>query len=263
MKNNSLLLKSSLALFAMCLAAPLAHAQFAASTGFDYTSGKYGYDTETKVSSWNVTGEYAYEGLTTRIVIPQLRVTSPVGTVVIAGRPRLQNRINALNQGKTETESGRGDVELSASYNFLHNRETDWSLSLAGSVKLPTADDDKGLGTGKTDYGIALDLSRSFGHFTPTIGFGYRIIGNPTGANLKDYAYASIGAGFWITDTTNLSLTLESDQPDSASSGVDNELSLGLNQHLGKHWDIEAHVLVGLSKSAPDKGLGASVRFTF
>ncbi len=263
MKNSSFLLKSSLALFALCLAAPFAHAQFAASVGFDATSGKYGYDTETKVSLWSLTGEYAYEGLITRIVIPQLHVTSPVGTVIIAGRPRLQNRINTLNQGKTETESGRGDVELSASYDFLHNRETDWSLALGGSVKLPTADDEKGLGTGKTDYGIALDLSRSFGRFTPSIGFGYRIVGNPTGADLKNYAYASIGVGFWITDTTNLSLNFESDQPYSASSGVDNGLTLGLNQHLGKRWDIEAHVLVGLSESAPDKGLGASVRFTF
>lgn len=130
-------------------------------------------------------------------------------------------------------------------------------------MKFATADEEKGLGTGKTDYGFAFDLSRTIDRFTPSIGFGYRIVGKPTDSDLKNYANASIGLGYWITDNTNLSLSFDCYQRSSASSNVDNELTLGLNQHLAKHWDIEAHILVGLSQSAPDYGAGASIRCSF
>jgi hypothetical protein len=190
-------------------------------------------------------------------------MTSPVGVIVISGHPRLQNKINAKNQGKTQTESGIGDVEAFLSYNVCHGVKTDWSAVFTGSVKLPTADDSKGLGSGKTDYGLAFDLSRAIGRFTPSIGFGYRIIGNPSGADLRNYFCASLGVGYWISNATNLNLTFESNQRSSASSNVDNELSLGLNHHLGKVWDFEAHGLVGLSQAAPNLGVGASVRYGF
>ena len=263
MKTTFISLKSTLALLAVSLTAPLTHAQFAASTGFDFSSGKYGLSTKTQITTWNLVGEYSYEGWTAKIVAPHERVTSPVGVIVLNGHPKIQNKLNTLNQGKTQTESGVGDIELLASYDFVHDQQTDWNVSLTGSVKLPTADDEKGLGTGKTDYGLALDLSRSIGRFTPSVGFGYRLIGNPSGADLKNYAYASIGLGYWITDKTNLNLTFESDQRSSVSSNVDNELSFGLNHHLGKAWDIEAHLVVGLSQAAPDFGTGASVRYAF
>jgi hypothetical protein len=263
MKTNSISLQSLLAALALCLAAPLAHAQFAASTGFDYTSGDYGLSIKTKISTWAITGEYSYDGWTARLYAPYERVTSPVGVVVISGHPRLEKRINALNQGKTQSESGLSDVEASLSYNALKSEKTDWSAVFTGSVKLPTGDEDKGLGSGKTDYGIAFDLSRAIDRFTPSIGIGYRLIGNPSGADLKNYLYGTVGLGYWVTDATNLALTFESDQRSSASSSVDNELSCGLNHHLAKGWDLEAHVLAGLSQAAPDFGLGASVRCSF
>jgi hypothetical protein len=263
MKTTFISLKSCFALSALCLATPLTHAQFAASTGFDYTSGKYGLSTETKLSTWNITGEYNYEAWTARVVVPHERVSGPAGIIVVSGHPRLQKLLNAKNEGKTETETGLGDIELFATYDFSHRSQSDWNVALTGSVKLPSADEDKGLGTGKTDYSLALDLSRLIGRFTPSIGFGYRFIGNPSGADLRNYFYASVGGGYWITDDTNLNLTFESDQPSSASSNVDNELSLGLNHHVGKAWDLEAHLLAGLSESAPDFGAGVSVRYMF
>jgi hypothetical protein len=263
MKTNTIPLTSLVAALALCLAAPLAHAQFAASTGFDYTSGDYGLSTKTKISTWNITGEYSYEAWTARVFAPYERVTSPVGVVVIGGHPRLEKRINALNQGKTQSESGVGDVEASLSYDALKHEKTDWRAVFTGSVKLPTGDENKGLGSGKTDYGIALDLSRTIDRFVPSIGIGYRLVGNPSGADLQNYLYGIIGLGYWVTDTTNLALTFESDQRSSASSNVDNELSFGFSHHVGKSWDLEAHLLAGLSQAAPDFGFGASLRCAF
>jgi hypothetical protein len=204
-----------------------------------------------------------YEAWSAKIVAPYERVTSPVGVVVINGHPKLQKLINSKNQGKTQSESGLGDVEAFVSYNTCYTEKTDWSAVVTGSVKLPTADDENGLGTGKTDCGLAFDLSRSIGHFTPSLGFGYRFLGNPSGADLKNYFYGTVGLGYWVTDDTNLSLTFESDQPSSVGTNVDNELSFGVNHHITKGWDAEAHALVGLSQAAPAFGLGASLRYAF
>jgi hypothetical protein len=238
-------------------------AQFAASTGFDYTAGKYGQSEETTISTWHVSGEYTYRTWSTQVYIPYEQITSPLGTIVINGRPRLQNRINAKNQGKTETESGLGDAELSLSYNTSKAFSKNWSVVFTGAVKLPTADEEKGLGTGTTDYGCALDLSRSFDRLSLSTSFCYRIVGKPTGSDLCNYAYGNAGFGYWITDTTNLHLAFECYQRYSTTTNVDNELSFGVNQHLADHWDLEVHALAGLSQSAPDYGAGASLRLSF
>jgi hypothetical protein len=123
MKTNSIPLKSLMPALVFCLAAPLAHAQFAASTGVDYTSGDYGLSTKTKISTWAITGEYSYEGWTARLFAPYERVTSPVGVIVISGHPRLEKRVNAQNQGKTQSESGVSDVEASLSYDTLKSKK--------------------------------------------------------------------------------------------------------------------------------------------
>ena len=252
-----------LAILAFGCTATTSHAQFSASTGFDYTSGKYGQSENTTISTWHISGDYTYRVWSAQVYVPYEQITSPLGTVVINGRPRLQNRINAKNQDKTETESGLGDAELSLSYNASKAFSRNWSVVLTGAVKLPTADEEKGLGTGKTDYGFALDLSRSFDRLSLSTSFGYRIVGKPTGSDLCNYAYGNAGFGYWITDTTNLHLAFECYQRYSTTTNVDNELSFGVNQHLADHWDIEAHALAGLSQSAPDYGAGTSVRFSF
>lgn len=260
---HSIRLLSRFAWLAAAGLAVAARAQPAVSAGFDYTTGSYGLNTKTDLSTWNVTAEYQYQGWTARIVTPYERVTSPVGVIIVSGHPRLQKRLNVLNQGKTQTETGLGDVEASLSVDLCHGSDSAWSVSASGFVKLPTADEDKGLGTGKADYGVALDFSRKFDRFVPALGLGYRVVGNPAGADLKNYAYGTVGLGYWVTDDTNLNLTFEIDQRSSATSNVDNELSLGLNHHFAQAWDLELHLLAGLSTAAPDFGCGASLRYSF
>jgi hypothetical protein len=291
MKTNSIPLKNLLAALALCLAAPLAHAEFAASTGFDYTTGKYGFDSATEISNWSLTGEYTAQDWTEKIILPFERVSSPGGVTVINGKPQLigstklvdilkaqhltlaqyrqlyptkAQKIAFLNaNAPRETNAGLGDVELATRYDAYKDKANGWDIGLNGAVTFGTADSSKGLGTGRATYDLNVDLSRTIGRFTPTAGFGYRIVCKPSDTDLRNYIYGMIGCSYWVTDDTNMSITFESDQRSSASSNVDNELSFGLNHHLAKTWDLEAHVLAGLSQAAPDLGLGASVRYTF
>ena len=90
----------------------------------------------------------------------------------IFGNFGLQNRIDAdalFQPGfvndypfvTTPWETGVGDVKLGGKYKFLDDYRGDGvGLALRGIVKLPTADDAKGLGTGKTSFGADLILSK-------------------------------------------------------------------------------------------------------
>src|SRR5512143_830326 len=65
--------------------------------------------------------------------------------------------------GQSTTEEGIGDIFLHGGYVFLPETDNGYSLYGSVSVKLPTADKDKGLGTGETDYGGFLSAGKRIG----------------------------------------------------------------------------------------------------
>jgi len=251
MKTNiSVALKSLTAVLVLGLAAAVGRAEFASSTGFDYTSGKYGLDSKTTIGSWNVITEYSAQDWTSKIIVPFERISTPGGVTIVNGRPQIigstlaevlkaqhmtlaqyrlltrQQRIDFLNaNAPRQTISGLGDIEFSTRYDAYHDKETGWDTGISGSITFGTADSSKGLGSGRATYDLCVDLSRTIGRFTPTVSFGCRAICKPSDSDQRDYAYGSIGSSFWITDNTNLSLTFDTAQRSSDSSNVDNELS--------------------------------------
>ena len=110
----------------------------------------------------------------------------------IFGSIGIQNRVNAdalfqpgfFNDNpfvSTGWESGFGDVKLGAKYKFLDDYNEDAvGLALKAYVKLPTADEAKGLGTGKADFGGDLILSKSLNRKADLhASIGYEINGDP------------------------------------------------------------------------------------
>ena len=93
--------------------------------------------------------------------------------VEIFGNFGLQNRLDAdalFQPGyvndypfvSTPWETGRGDLKVGIKFGFLNDYAGDpVGLALRGVVKIPTADEDLGLGTGKVSWGGDLTLSKS------------------------------------------------------------------------------------------------------
>jgi outer membrane protein OmpA-like peptidoglycan-associated protein len=115
----------------------------------------------------------------------------------IFGTIGVQNRVNAdalfqpgfYNDNpfvSTSWETGFGDVKLGAKYKFLDDYNKDSvGLALKAYVKLPTADENKGLGTGKADFGGDLILSKSLGRKADLhASIGYEINGDPDEVNI-------------------------------------------------------------------------------
>ncbi len=83
-------------------------------------------------------------------------------------------------------QTGFGDVKVGAKYNFLDDyRHDQVGLALKGYVKLPTADEKKGLGTGKASYGADLILSKSLNRAADIhASIGYEVNSDPDNLNI-------------------------------------------------------------------------------
>ncbi len=118
----------------------------------------------------------------------------------VFGNFGLQNRIDAdalFQQGfvndfplvATPWETGIGDLRLGAKYKLLDDYRGDpLAVGLRGSLKLPTADTSKGLGTGKTSLSVDLLLSKTIARHLADLhaSLGYKLNGNPVGVRVGD-----------------------------------------------------------------------------
>jgi outer membrane protein OmpA-like peptidoglycan-associated protein len=83
-------------------------------------------------------------------------------------------------------QTGFGDIRVGAKYKLLDDYRSDAvGLALKGYLKFGTADEAKGLGTGKTSYGADLILSKNLNHQADIhASLGYEINSDPDGLNI-------------------------------------------------------------------------------
>lgn len=80
----------------------------------------------------------------------------------------------------TERDNGIGDLTLGAKWQFTDSWPFGVRQALAPAVKFPTADEDKGLGSGEYDVDLTWIASRSIGEKAGVhVNFGYSWIGGP------------------------------------------------------------------------------------
>jgi hypothetical protein len=256
-------LNALLAILAVVSVTPLLHAQFTASTDFDYSSGKYGQKIGTEIYTFDVAGEYVYKDWTGKIIVPPYeRITGPGGVLPKIGLVKGARRVVGTTQTK-KTNDGFGDVVLSLSYDAYHNESNGWDISVTGEVKFGTASASKGLGTGRTDYSPSIDISRTIGKYTPWISFGYRHVGKPAGFQLRDYYYGSIGVTYDLDDDNSMTVAYDTSERSNLGANADNDAYLQLSHKLDKSWGVDLTMLGGLTTAAPDIELTGSVSYTF
>lgn len=97
--------------------------------------------------------------------------------------------------------NGMGDLTVNAKWQFLG--ESTWlpRQAIVPTVKFPTADEDKGLGSGEIDYDITWIASKSFcekmgGH----INVGYSFINAPAGEDVGNIIHYGAALDYKITD---------------------------------------------------------------
>lgn len=161
---------------------------------------------------------------------------------------------HVLDPEGSGSEAGPGDLVLHAGHRLFP--ETSGGLSAYGSaaVKLPTADEDAGLGTGETDVGGLLSFRQRSGAWQGSVYGGYTVIGDPPGLDYNDVAsYGGqatrflAGAAVYAGLEGRTALTDAGDDPLEAYAG-------GFRLLPGDR-ALTADAFVGLSDGSADFGV--------
>jgi hypothetical protein len=255
-------LKKIVAAFAVAAAggAAGAHAEgLTLATGFDYTSGKYTGTEETQILYVPFIAKYETGPWAFRATVPYLRITGP-GNVIGAGA----DRVTVPGASTTRrTESGLGDVVLSGFYNVLSERRSAVGLDVGAKVKLGTADETKGLGTGQTDWSLQADVFKPLGAATLFGSLGHRWYGDPPGLDLKNVFYWSVGGAYRVSADTSAGVAYDFRPAITTGGGEISELTGFVTRRLSREWKLQPYLVLGFGKASPDWGAGAQLAYSF
>lgn len=240
--------------------------------GVDYSSGDYGTTTNTEILSVPFSAKYTQGNWSWKASVPWLRVSGdpnvlPGVGLVVNTNPHGRGRGGVLAPGGTGTEesgdaSGIGDLNLSATYSF--DTSGPFGVDLTGKAKIATADEDKGLGTGANDYGLAVDVYRSFGATTLFGGAGYTALGDSSYVDVHGVASANLGVSRKLSTAGN-SIGVVYDWRQAASSSFEDRSELtGFYSFGGDSPNrFQLYATAGLSEGSPDWAGGIGYSRTF
>jgi hypothetical protein len=224
----------------------------------NYSRGDYGLadDTEVYVTLLNTT----YESPSWRLqaALPVLNIKGPATVVGNIG----EGVTSAPGRPTNSSETGLGDVTLGAAYKFGPVAQG-INLDFGARVKLPTADEDKGLGTGEFDTYVQADAYKKIGKIVPFGTLGYRFLGSNQTYRLKDGVFASGGIASPVTSTTTVGASLNWRERIVAGGDHATELMAFAMRTLDAQWRVQGYVLKGFTDASPDLGLGAMVGYQF
>jgi len=230
-----------LAVAGLVVLSPLALAgEVALTTGFEYSSGKYG--SRELSTSWYVPLIVRYdEGpLTLKATVPYLRNSGEVS----------RTPDGVAIPGTGGTQEGMGDVVLSAGHALLEAG----SLTVDGvfKLKLPTADADKGLGTGKTDASLQADAIWRVGAVSALVSLGWKKYGDPEGLDFRNPVFASIGLSWRVTPEVSIGLFHDWRQRLRPRGSEVSESTLFLSYRLQPEWRLQVYAVKGFVEASPD-----------
>lgn len=229
--------------------------KFTLSTGVDYASGTYGGDVDIEDVYVPLTATVDYGRVAFRLTVPYLSVKAPEGTIFDPDGEPLPG------SGALITESGLGDIIGSITiYDVIDNSQLGLVMDLTGKVKFGTADENRGLGTGESDYSVQADLYKFIGDFTLLGSLGFKYRGDPNGIDLDNVLMGSAGGIYKFSPDVKGGLIF--DYRESAISGSDSiqELTGFVSRRLAEDWKLQLFVLTGFTDSSPDWGGGFQIK---
>jgi len=234
-------------------------AQTSVGVGAEFTTGKYGAAETTDTLYIPFVLKYETGPWLFRATVPYLRVSGPAN-VIGAGAERITLPGVSAPQ---RTESGLGDIMLSAFYTLMNERRSAFGLDLGAKVKLPTADEERGLGTGETDYALQADVFKPFGNLTAFGSLGYRVYGDPPGLNLRNVPYFALGATYRMSAQDSVGVAYDH-RPRIVTGGSEiSEATFFWSRRLTREWRLQLYGVAGFSEGSPDAGLGALLDYRF
>lgn len=227
------------------------------SIGAYYSRGKYGdeyAETDTRIRYLPVAHEVRRGNWRYKATVPALEISGPANVLVNLG--------SVGGIGTRAQSSGLGDIVLNATYELPPLGQNLPFLDLGVEIKLPTADDSRGLGTGRLDAGIQLDAFQMvYGNtLFGTIGYKYRRP-SPVYPDIRNAWIASLGVGRAITGDWQGGVIYDYRQAVSELTGETHELLPYLSVSATEQLQMMFYIIHGFTDDSPDQGLGIQMSF--
>lgn len=229
------------------------------SLGTSIAVGDFGTSTKTSLWSTALGARVALGDLRFSASIPYMRVRSNASVFTgIDSTPVLV----AGGAGPKRTNRGFGDVTVGVSYTLPHAPDA-IEVELAGRVKLPSATRDSRLSSGKTDYSLGVQATKAVGALAPFVSTTYRILGDPSGFDLRSGLAASAGSSLVLDRHTVLLGSYHYSRAASRLVRDAHELFLGGSRELtGTRLRLTGFGTVGLSRGAAGVSGGIAASLT-
>ena len=125
-------------------------------------------------------------------------------------------------------------------------------------MKVATADEDKGLGTGANDYGAAVDVYRSVGEATTLFGgVGYTVLGDSDYIEVDSVLNGNVGVSQKV-GANSVGVMYDYRQPTSDASDDRSEVTGFFSFPTSDASKMQLYATKGLTDGSPEWGAGLS-----
>lgn len=248
------------------------------SLGFEYQRGDYG-GAESVSSyaiplalSWfpterldlSLTIPYLYQDRGTSVIIGNHRFSLPSASQISlqppgggSGGPDPEIRDTARSR------SGLGDMTLETGYSLLLESDDRPLIRLILFGKLPTGDEDEGLGTGAFDFGVGSGLGKWFGNWSFYVEGMYLLPGSSKTYKPDNYWTLLAAVDRLLGDQVLAGVSLSS--ATAVFSGEDDiiEISGNISWLFSNRVSVRGYISKGLTDASADIGAGVSAGISF
>lgn len=249
----------------------------------NYSSGSYGTDSRTNIVYAPMTIRRIFRDGDVSLTIPFISISGTGAVRLVGGVPTRTGNVArtttaapadaGAKKGKSPgdipltsatTDSGVGDIILRGRYYLIEESTILPLVALTGRIKFPTADADRGLGTGEFDEGVGVELTKRLAsRWLGYLDGGYNFIGDAPGTDFHNQWWYDVGIGYDVTDNLHTSVFYEEYR--ALVNTVNNARDLlALAQYVvNDKVRVTGSALVGLSNGAPNYGVGVGIRLQF
>lgn len=232
------------------------------STGGYYSTGDYGLNDDTSIYYIPFSYERSVGNWNLQASVPHIQI-SGYGNVLVNVGGVGRSEFNVFEEDlQTTTARGVGDTVLSATYQVPSYEGNSVFFDIGFEVKLPTADEYKGHGTGEVDYGLQIDAYKLFGATTVFSTLGYRFRGQSALFDqMADSAFASLGVSQPINERWSYGLIYDFREAASDTSGETHEVLPYLLWAPSRVWSVMLYTAKGFTEDSADVALGAQLGY--
>ena len=169
-------------------------------------------------------------------------------------------RIDSIQNGAVKNlEHGQGDTIVSLAKKSWFRMRGIQYFNIGVNLKLPTASEQKGLGTGETDWMVQIDSFRPLGKWMPFGSLGYRWFGDSADSPREDGFFGSVGLHYQYSADLSFGGLLDYRSASTLRVREGKEFIPYAQYRVTNNWTFGLYGVVGISAASPDTGAGLQV----